>query len=114
MRPVQRAAEVYHREYCPRTFKDDLEAHLLYGVVVSNDDLFLMARPVSQGDTYERITNPWVTYADPDCWHLYLYSGHLRDAFACAPYPLPFVSFERKNKLRIYPWVSIHTPCMTL
>lgn len=114
MRPVQRAAAVYEQETCPRSFREDLEAHLLYGIVVSNDQLFLMARPVRQDATYERICNPWVSFQNPDCWHLYLYSGHLKEAFDSAPYPLPFVSFERKNKLRIYSWVRIHTQCMSL
>jgi hypothetical protein len=113
MKPVERAAAVYGREDCARTFREDLEAHLLHGLVVSSSDLFLMARPVDHTAGYEAIANPWhnTWYNTPSAWHLYLFSGSLMSAFKCAPYPLEYVSFERTNDLRIYKYDVIHRKC---
>jgi hypothetical protein len=114
MTPVQRAAAVYDREPCARSFKEDLEAHLIYGLVVSTPDLFLMARPVSHDAPRYEIVNPWCNVWDsgePDCWHLYLYAGDMLSAFQQATYELPYVSFERKNRLRVYRREVIYAAC---
>ena len=111
MTPSEQAAAVYSREYCPRTFWEDVRLHMANGLVIATPDLFLLARPVVHDSGYEAITNPAIVHANPDCWHLYLYSGHLADAFKCAPYPLKYVSFERTNVLKIYPWVYIQRKC---
>lgn len=103
MTPVEKAAAVYEREPCARTFKEDLEAHLLHGYVFSTPEFFLMGRPVIRGAIYSLIVNPWHVFDDPDCWHVYLFAGDLSKVYAAIPYPLPFISFERKNKLRVFP-----------
>lgn len=112
MTPVERAAAVYDREHCARSFKEDLEAHLLHGWVISTPSLFLMARPVSIKASREDIVNPWINdFSDVDSWHLYLFSGSLMSAFKYAPFTLPYVSYERENSLRIYKYDVIHRKC---
>jgi hypothetical protein len=112
IRPVERAAAVYEKEPCARSFKEDLEAHLLNGLVVSTPELFLMARPVCHAATREEIINPWFnSFRYFDCWHLYLYSGDMMSAFKQAGYKLPLVSFERRNGLRVYTWDAIYSAC---
>jgi hypothetical protein len=104
MTPYLEARAVYTREPCARTFDEDLAAHLLNGFVHSDPYCFLMARKVdSKGDHYD-IINPLITFENPDCWHVWLYAGDMTRAFSFADTPLPFVSFERKNKIRFYPW----------
>jgi hypothetical protein len=116
MTPVLKAAAVYEQEPCVRTFAQDLEAHLLHGLVVSTPDLFLMARPVSHDAIGDKIVNPWhnTWESEPDCWHLYLYAGDMMTAFKQATHELPYVSFERKNRLRIYSWDQIFNTCKKL
>jgi len=114
MTPVERAAAVYDREPCARTFREDLEAHLLHGFVFSTPSYFIMGRPVDGNSTQKLICNPWVSFPSPDCWHVYLYSGHLSDAFANIPYILPFVSFERNNILTKHPLANIQRKCAAL
>lgn len=105
MKPVEEAAEVYKREQCARTFREDLEAHLLNGMVISNREFFLMARKVDSQAEPSDIVDPWVNnFQKFNCWHLYLYAGNMSNAFGSADVRLPFVSFERRNKLKIYPW----------
>ena len=113
MSPAQRAAAVYDQEPCARSFKEDLEAHLIYGVVVSTPDLFFMARPVSHDAPRYEIVNPWCNVWDagePDCWHLYLYAGDMMDAFKQVPHST-YVSFEKKNRLRVYRVKDIYAAC---
>ena len=113
MTPVELAAAVYDKEPCARSFKEDLEAHLLdpNGIVISTPSLFLMARPVLHYHEYRYVTNPHIRYANGDCWHLYLYAGDLMSAFKQATHKLPYVSYERKNSLRVYSWDAIYTAC---
>jgi len=114
MRPVLKAAAVYEQEECVRPFAQDLEAHLLHGLVISTPDLFLMARPVSHDASGDKIVNSWHNTWDnePDCWHVYLYSGEMMSAFFQSSTWLPYVSFERKNRLRVYRREVIYAACL--
>lgn len=108
MTPVQRAAAVYQREPCARSFQEDLEAHLLHGYVYSTREAFLMARPVWSKGPVENIINPWFNaFSHYDTWHVYLYAGELAQPFQVAPYPLRYVSWEKRNKLRRYTWLEV-------
>jgi hypothetical protein len=109
MRPVVTAAAVYLKEPCARTFREDLEAHLLHGHVISTPDFFCMGRKVYRRAQAKDIINPWFNLweSPPDCWHLYLFTGDIRRAFLCADVQLPHVSFERRNRLRFYTWDRI-------
>ena len=113
MNPVLKAAAVYEQEECVRTFAQDLEAHLLHGVVVSTPNLFCMGRPVSHDASGDKIVNPWHNTWDkePDCWHLYLYAGDMMSAFKQATHELPYVSYEMKNRLRVYRSEVIYAAC---
>ena len=113
MTPVEQAAAVYEGEPCARSFREDLEAHLLHGLVYSSGDFFCMARPVSKDYPQHLIVNPWFNEWDAptNCWHLYLWAGPMMSAFKCATHPLPFVSFERKNRLRVHRWEVIYAAC---
>ena len=106
MTPVERAAEVYRLEPCARTFREDLEAHLLNGYVLNTPTCFLMARPVERMALESFIVDPWHIFPPEqcDCWHIYLCAGDMLEALGFAPYPLPWLSWERKNKLRFWPW----------
>jgi len=101
MTPYQQACQVYETEPCARTFEEDLVAHLQNGHVISTPELFLMFRPVDSG-RQEEIVDPHISFQKTDTWHVYLASGDASQFSSHFPYPLPFVSFERKNVLRFY------------
>lgn len=105
VKPIELAALVYSREVCARSFKEDLEAHLLHGYVHSTPDFFAMGRAVVSSATPADIVNPWVNWPREECdaWLVYLMAGNLAKATACVPYPLPKIGWERKNVLRFYP-----------
>lgn len=102
MTPVEYAAAVYESEPCARTFKEDLEAHLLNGYVFSTPDYFVMGRAVDSKASYAEITNPWHVFESVDAWWVYLASGDLSQIILACPYGLPLIGFERLNKPRFY------------
>jgi len=106
MTPFEEALAVYSREPCARTFSEDLEAHLRHGYVINTPECFIMGRKVYRYAQTHHILNPWhnLWESTPNCWHLYLFAGDVRKAFASADVQLPYVSFERRNKIRFYPW----------
>lgn len=105
--PVQLAAAVYQREPCARTFKEDLEAHLLHGWVVSTPTAFAMGRIVDCKAELADLVNPWVTFELGDTWLIYLTAGNLREALGLLPFDLPYIAWEKRNVLRIYPLLAI-------
>jgi hypothetical protein len=108
-KPVSAAMKVYETEHCPRTFEKDLELHLRHGLVYSDNDVFVAARPVYREWPKILITDPsWYTAGPGDCWHVYLCAGMMRKLFWLAPFPLPWVSFERKNRIRFYRWKDLY------
>ena len=105
MTPIEKAAEVYLREPCARTFQEDLKLHLLYGYVISTPRLFIMGRPVVKGAPASEIVDPSFTFPEAlcNCWHIYLAAGNgIQEFFRVEPFELPWLSWERKNILRYH------------
>ena len=108
MTPVERAAEVYQREACARSFPHDLELHLLHGYVFNTPEWFMMARPVWSRAPHELIVDPsFNDFPALDTWHVYLFSGSniygaALKAQQLAGRVMENVSFERRNRLRFH------------
>jgi hypothetical protein len=93
---------VYATEKCARTFQEDLTLHLLHGYVFSTPEVFIMGRPVRRNAEHRLITDPTVEFFDPDCWLVHLAAGDIRQFFRYEPYSLPWLCWQRANKLRFY------------
>ena len=111
MTPFEKAREVYRLEPCARTFEEDLILHLRKGYMISTEEVFLMFREVHiQWMSGEDIVDPskhpresWKDgYPEGRCWHVYLAAGNPALFERHFPYPLPWVSGERNNRLRFY------------
>lgn len=103
MTPFDASRAVYRREPCARTFESDLWHHFQNGYVLSGPEGFVMGRPVRRDAETSQILNPAVTFEDPDCWHIWLAAGDWRAMLAgWLPYPLPWFSWERRNRLRFW------------
>lgn len=102
--PAAAAAAVYRSEPCTRSFREDLEAHLLGGWVISTPAAFAMGRPVQRSAPAADILNPWHQFPaeHADAWLIYLAAGDLRQLLRWIPHPLPWIGWERSNKLRWY------------
>ncbi len=103
------AAKVYEREPCARTFQEDLEMHLLVGFVLSTPTHFIMARPVDRYAAHEDIISPSIPFRPEacNCWHIYLAAGDMRQFWDFYPVRYPWVSWEKRNRLRFYPMDAI-------
>lgn len=111
MTPVEQAAAVYLSEPCARTFREDLELHLLNGVVYSTPTAFIMARYVARDWPALSVVDPDQTDATctpKDCLHVYLAAGDLTEFFTFPHKPCKWVSFERENALKFYSYERIH------
>lgn len=98
------ARAVYDSEPCARTFEEDLALHLRFGYVFSTPDAFIMGRAVNRNAPYQDILSPWVAQSSPDAWLVWLASGSgaLALFMEREPFPMPFIGWERDNKLRWY------------
>lgn len=82
-----------------------IEQHERNGIVIDEPDCFMLARPVRRIWDERRIIDPSqsfvMTVGQADMWHVWVAVGSLGELLDRAPYPLPFLSWERKNQLRI-------------
>ena len=101
MTPVEQIAALYDGA---GSFKDDLEAYLLRGYVISTPNSFCMGRAVRSDATPNLIKDPWYDFFDPDAWYIFAYAGKLSEAWKSIPYPLPWVGLDRKQHgIKFYP-----------
>ena len=117
MSPAERAASFYERVRMPRSFREDLDAHLQTGYVISTPELFMLARGVDIHASHYLIEDPWNEFAREaqNCWLIYLVAGSVKTCFNYAPYPLPFVAWARDNTtLSVFPFEKIKRLCRLL
>jgi hypothetical protein len=102
---VKEQYRLYGRE---EWFREDLERLLKVGYVHSTPEVFVAARPVPvwwpremKGDPYHLEEGPGV-----DCWHIYMLAGDLKKAFTFLPFPLTYLSYERRGKIRLHNFIN--------
>jgi len=81
----------------------------LFGVVVKRPEFVLLAEGVLTDGKNILAVAP---YCVPNCWWLYFIGAPTGqttpyDWMNEAPYPLEYVAFKRKGKLKIYTWARI-------
>ena len=102
MTPAEQAALVYTQEPCANTFEHDLYWHLQNGYVFSTPDYFIMGRPVDVSAPDSMQLDPSVKFNAPNGWLVWLAAGEIACFNDIAPYRLPFIGFQRRNRLRWY------------
>jgi hypothetical protein len=101
--PYQRAEAWHRRLGSHMTVAEVIEAHGQMGYVHSTPEVFVMARQVEADWEDARLCDLEFTAPAGDCWHVWLCAGNFRAAMAFLPYPLPYVSFHRRGRLRVIP-----------
>lgn len=89
----------------PDQLRIDMAWHALNGYIYACADSFAMARPVSTQDATEDVldyTRGFELTNDQNCWHIHIAVGNMKHLLSLLPYQLPFISFERRGKLRLY------------
>lgn len=88
---------------CERTFEEDLAAFIHTGRVYITPTCILLAKAVpSSRDHHE----PWDTWEPHECdaWLVWLAAGDLAEFFQYVPYPLPWLVWARRHRLRKWPY----------
>lgn len=100
MNPYERAEALYAGDP-PGTWEDLLLEHLARGFVFSTPDFFVMGRPVMHHAPKEFVVDPYYHFPveQCDCWHFHCFAGSMAKVWAIEPWPMPWISFERKNEL---------------
>ena len=109
MTPVETAAALYEKWQTLRSFREDMEAHLLHGMVFSTPTCFMLGRMVSTLWEPEQAQDPYFNDDKPkDCILIYLASGDMKELFTFPIKKANWVAFSRIGKpLRIYPYSAI-------
>ena len=106
MTPIEKCKMLYTPQ-SPRTFEEDMMAHLAHGYFFSTPEYLLMGRPVWSAAPQEAINDVWMCFPDQvvDAWYVYAFA--LRDDVGLAglvkkllrhiPYYLPLVAWERSG-----------------
>jgi hypothetical protein len=109
MNPAQQVAGLY-TPTSPRTFGEDVQAHMVNGWVYAGPDLFMLVRHVPSSAAPEAIRNPWYAFSPTDCdtWFIYAAAtavpgsplGLVKTCLTKMPFPLPLAAWERQAKGR--------------
>lgn len=105
---------MYSQIAMPRTFREDLDAHLQHGYIFSTRESFIMGRAIDKDAEHALISDPWHAFAreQQNCWLIYLVAGRVNSLFKYEPYRLPFVAWARNNQtLRVHPFERIKQLC---
>lgn len=104
MTPIEQARDKWESEPRWLDFNLALWHHLEFGVVISDPNVFLLARPVEKDAPYEQIDDPGFIFHKPDAWFVYCAAGpgSLARFLACEPFPLPFFGWCRRGHNRFY------------
>lgn len=110
MTPAERVAALYDADN-PRTFREDLEAHMLTGYVFATPEVFLMGRAIDSSAAPEDIADPWHAFPRnaQDTWLIYAYADHagnspwglVKKVLCWMPYPLKKAAWARKRDKRL-------------
>ena len=111
MNILARIEKLYHGS--GRTFlHGDLIEHLHSGYVFITPQAALMGFRCKASDVRDAIKGGWGVKPhqadeDGDCWMVWLAVGTVRDVLTMTPFPLPFVAFARRDRLRLWRFAEI-------
>jgi hypothetical protein len=99
---IERVVEVYALDAGRRSFREDLEAHLLHGWVYSTPSAFAMARLVPRGAGGEELADVWAVWPlwECDAWFVWCACGDLGVIAGWMPHVMPWVGFARGDCVR--------------
>jgi hypothetical protein len=102
--PLDKVRGLYTAQ-SPRTFAEDLTAHMQHGYVFSTPEYLMMARPVWTQMTQEAINDVWCNPPQPlwNAWYIYAFAlredqglqGLVKNLLTHMPFYLPLVAWER-------------------
>lgn len=114
MTPAEKIAALYDAN-SPRTFREDVEAHLMNGYIISEPTMMIMARPVDASAPQDLIRDPWFAFPPQRCdaWYIYAFATADRATLSesvkklltisAAAYKCALWNRKRDGRLRVCP-----------
>lgn len=106
MSPLTKVKMLY-TEQSPRSFEEDVLAHLMHGYFFSTPEYVLLARPVCSAAPQELINDVWCGFSpkDWDAWYVYAFAladdqglqGLVKKLLRHIPFYLPLIAWERSG-----------------
>lgn len=83
-----------------------IAAHLDHGYVFSGPGFLCLGRTVPRDADPDLIRDPWHEFPPEQCDAFFLHwiEGDIRTLPRLWPYPLPWICYERRGKMRCVPW----------
>jgi hypothetical protein len=113
MTPIEKCKMLYTAE-SPRSFEEDMLAHLAHGYFFSTPEYLMMARPVWSHAEQGAINDVWCQFPPwmCDAWYVYAFAladdqglqGLVKKLLRHIPFYLPLIAWERSaSPLNFYP-----------
>ena len=117
MTPLDKVRALYSAQ-SPRTFEEDVAAHMAHGYVFSTPEYLLMARPVWSKAPQHVINDVWTTFPSHlwDAWYVYAFAvaddrglaDVLTKLLRHIPFFLPLLAWERSGQpLEFFPTTKL-------
>jgi len=124
MTPIEKCKMLYTPQ-SPRTFEEDMLAHLAHGYFFSTPEYVMMARPVCSNAPQEVINDVWCQFPPITCdaWYIYAFAladdmglqGLVKKLLRHIPYYLPLIAWERSgHPLMFFPTTKLIQKYATL
>lgn len=99
MNPFDQAAKLYEEHPQPRSFGEDIAAHLKTGHVILRPDAFVVGRAVDSSAPWEELSDPWRAFPRErqDGWLVWVAAGNVNTCLQCMPYSLRWLLFARRG-----------------
>lgn len=108
MTAFEKAQRIFDDEPCASTFWQTLNWYMHYGYVITSPGFFLAMRPVPHlASKPDKIDHCLFDEWDCDEWHIAIAAGDMREMFVACPFPLDYISFEKRNRLKVYHFQSL-------
>jgi hypothetical protein len=106
MTPIEKCRMLYTAD-SPRTFEEDVLAHLTHGHLFSTPEYLMMARPVWSAAPQQAINDVWTRFPNQvvDAWYVYAFAladdqglaGLVKKLLRHIPFYLPLIAWERSG-----------------
>lgn len=109
--------DLYGSSYAVRSWREDVSLHLKHGYLIKTPEYIVMGKAVVRWMSDEELRDPRIKCPEgvtPDAWYVYLYCGTACNFLSFEPYPLDYVGWHRRGKLRWYRTTHFQERCKTM
>jgi hypothetical protein len=116
---IGRLRELYHRSNAVRTPEQDIQLFLENpnGIIVTTPTYVMFAKEVVRWMSDDELRNPAVPLpagTAPEAFYIYCLVGSACNFLSFEPYPMEYVGWHRRGRLRWYHTKTIQAKCRNM